>query len=76
MRPRKAEKAPPSLFYLPPGSMTVESAVPATEDQIFEGLSLFTVSVVGYTIGSLTHATDREIREARKNIRKKRPLRT
>ncbi len=61
----------PGLYYLEPGSMTAESAVPATDQQVRDGVNLFVRADRKFTptISHVTPATDREIRNARKALK-------
>jgi hypothetical protein len=55
------------LVYLEPGSMSVECATTPTKDQLDAGLNLYVPTYGSYTISSLTPASDRQIKLARKN---------
>ncbi len=60
-----------TLYYLEPGSMTAESAVPATDQQVRDGVNLFVPTYGKFTVSHVTPATDREIRNARKALKGK-----
>lgn len=49
--------------------MTVESAVPATDQQVRDGVNLFVPAYGKFTVSHVTPATDREIRNARKALK-------
>lgn len=49
--------------------MTAESAVPATDQQVRDGVNLFVPTYGQFTISHVTPATDREIRNARKALK-------
>ena len=49
--------------------MTVESAIPATDQQVRDGVNLFVPIYGSFTIAHVTPATDREIQNARKALK-------
>lgn len=49
--------------------MSAESAVPATDQQVRDGVNLFIPTYGTYTVSHVTRATNREIQNARKALK-------
>jgi hypothetical protein len=55
-------RQPPRIYYLPPGSMTVEAATLATVEQLKAGECLYTILRGKHTIESLTKASNQDVK--------------